>query len=130
MAVLFLDLDRFKTINDSLGHDKGDQVLTTVSSRLVACMRDGDTVARLGGDEFVILLNNLTREEDAATIASKIIACFQQPLAVNDHELYITASIGISLYPQDGDDGNALLKNADTAMYRAKDTGRNSFAVL
>ena len=129
MAVLFLDLDRFKTINDSLGHDTGDQVLTAVSSRLSACVRDGDTIARLGGDEFIILLNNLSREEDAATIASKIIGCFQQPVEVNGHELYITASIGISLYPQDGTDGNPLLKNADTAMYRAKDSGRNTFTL-
>jgi diguanylate cyclase (GGDEF)-like protein/PAS domain S-box-containing protein len=129
LAVLFLDLDRFKTINDSLGHDKGDRVLTIISTRLAGCVRDGDTIARLGGDEFIILLQDLSREEDAAIVAGKIISCLQQPLAVNGHELFITASIGISFYPQDGDDGNTLLKNADTAMYRAKESGRNAFAL-
>ncbi len=129
MAVLFLDLDRFKTINDSLGHDKGDQVLTIISTRLAGCVRDDDTIARLGGDEFIILLHDLSREEDAAIVAGKVISCLQHPLVVNGHELFITGSIGISFYPQDGEDGNTLLKNADTAMYRAKDTGRNTFAL-
>lgn len=129
LAVLFLDLDRFKTINDSLGHDKGDQVLTIIAARLTGCVRDGDTIARLGGDEFIILLQDLSREEDAVIVAGKFIDCLQQPLAVDGHELFVTTSIGISFYPQDGDDGNTLLKNADTAMYRAKASGRNTFAL-
>ena len=127
MAALLLDFDRFKNINDSLGHDIGDKVINQVALRLQASVRDGDTVARLGGDEFVIALADLAREEDIVEIAQKILNTVTQPLQVNGHELVLTTSIGISIYPQNGGNAKELLKNADAAMYRAKDAGGNSF---
>ncbi len=127
LAVLFLDLDRFKHINDSLGHPVGDALLRAVAVRLKELVRDEDTVARLGGDEFVILLEDLVRSEDAALIADKSILLFKQPFRLEDQELHITTSIGVSVYPDDGEDVAGLIRNADAAMYRAKESGRNTF---
>jgi diguanylate cyclase (GGDEF)-like protein/PAS domain S-box-containing protein len=131
-AVLFLDLDRFKFINDSLGHSMGDRLLQVVAERLSACVREGDTVARLGGDEFVIILEDMVRPRDAALLAQKMLDRFTLPFRVEDpvtgtQEFYFTASIGISLYPGDGEDAQTLLKNADVAMYRAKEHGGNNY---
>ncbi len=126
-AVMFLDLDQFKFINDSLGHDAGDRLLVEVAGRLRDTVRHGDTVARLGGDEFVIVLDGIEREEDAASIARKVLDGLQPSFIEQEHELYISASLGVALYPRDGGDAAMLLKNADVAMYRAKDEGRNNF---
>jgi len=127
LAVLFLDIDRFKNINDTLGHDIGDQLLQDMSQRLRSCLRDGDTVARFGGDEFVVLLDDLGSVTDVTGIAQKIIEILKPPFIVGDATLHVTASIGVSLFPNDGEDSGTLLKNADTAMYRAKDLGRNNY---
>ncbi len=127
LAVMFLDLDRFKLVNDTLGHDVGDQLLKGVSTRLTECVRDGDTVARLGGDEFVIMLNDIARKRDVIHMAEKIIKALGIPFSLGSQEFVATTSIGVSLYPTDGDDPHVLLKNADTAMYRAKESGRNNF---
>jgi diguanylate cyclase (GGDEF)-like protein len=125
MALLFLDLDRFKLINDSLGHATGDQLLRVISRRLSSCIRDEDTVARLGGDEFMVLLPRISGSSDAGRIGRKIIDCLVEPVSCNGHELHITTSIGISVYPYDGRDAETLVKNADISMYRAKELGRN-----
>ncbi|MDH5190167.1 MAG: EAL domain-containing protein [Gammaproteobacteria bacterium] len=127
VGVMFLDLDRFKTINDTLGHDVGDTLLKEISSRLLQCVRDGDTVARLGGDEFAIILNDMASEEDVSPFAQKIIQELNTPFLIHEHELFITTSIGICVYPEDGEDAKILLKKADTAMYRAKNMGRNNY---
>jgi diguanylate cyclase (GGDEF)-like protein/PAS domain S-box-containing protein len=127
VAVLFLDLDQFKFVNDSLGHEVGDRLLIAVAERLRNAVRQGDTVARQGGDEFVVVLADIERLEDAADVARKLLAAMQPPLVIDGHELFVTASIGISLFPQDGTDVPTLLRHADMAMYRAKDEGRNSF---
>jgi len=127
VVVLLLDLDRFKNINDTLGHDVGDGVLQAVAERISACVRDGDTVARLGGDEFVLLLSNITEDRDIPPIAEKVLDAVEKPVVWEGRELFVTASIGISRYPRDGKDAQALLKNADTAMYRAKEQGKNNF---
>jgi diguanylate cyclase (GGDEF)-like protein/PAS domain S-box-containing protein len=127
LAVLFLDLDRFKTINDSLGHAAGDSLLQSVSKRLLASIRRSDTVSRQGGDEFVILLSEITHPEDAATSARQILHSLSAPHSVGGQDLHVLGSIGISLYPEDGQDAEALIKNADTAMYHAKENGRNNF---
>ncbi|MBH3389744.1 EAL domain-containing protein [Pseudomonas putida] len=124
-AVLFLDLDRFKHINDSLGHPVGDLLLKGIAQRLKEQVRDVDTVARLGGDEFIILLPGLHKPSDASTIANKLLACFVAPFQAGEHEFFTSASIGISLYPQDGTDVATLIRNADAAMYRSKAKGRN-----
>jgi diguanylate cyclase (GGDEF)-like protein len=124
-ALLFLDLDRFKIINDSLGHAVGDQLLRVIARRLNNCVRDEDTVARLGGDEFMILLPRISGSADAGRIAKKIIECLVDPISCNGHELHITTSIGISIYPYDGTDAETLIKHADISMYRAKELGRN-----
>lgn len=126
-AVLYLDLDNFKEINDSLGHAAGDQLLKAVPRRLKSCLRESDTIARIGGDEYNILLPHANHEEDIVTIAGKIISTFQQPFMIDNHSLHISTSIGISLYPSDGADAETLLKNADAAMYIAKKQGRNNF---
>ncbi len=125
-AILFLDLDRFKAINDSLGHNVGDELLSTVASRLAGCLRDGDTAARIGGDEFTILCQDVARVEDLAIIVDKILSAFRQPIVIQNHEINISTSIGISLYPTDGQDAETLIKHADLAMYRAKSRGRNT----
>ena len=130
LAVLFLDLDRFKIINDSLGHNIGDQLLQAVAARIDACVRDSDTVARLGGDEFTILLPRLSRSEDAAPVAAKIIEAVRYPFHIEGREFFITTSIGISVYPEDGSDAESLIKNADTAMYQAKELGRDNYQLF
>ena len=127
LAVIFLDLDRFKYINDSLGHAIGDKLLQSVSKRLLASVRASDTVSRQGGDEFVILLSEITYPEDAATSAKKILLSLSAPHSIGGHDLQINASIGISVYPEDGENAETLIKNADMAMYHAKENGRNNF---
>ncbi len=125
LALLFLDLDRFKIINDSLGHAVGDQLLRVISRRLKSCLREGDTIARLGGDEFMVLLPDIKSASDAGRIGSKIIKSLTDSISCNGHELHITTSVGISVYPFDGADADTLVKHADISMYRAKDIGRN-----
>jgi diguanylate cyclase (GGDEF)-like protein/PAS domain S-box-containing protein len=127
VAVLFLDLDRFKIINDTLGHDVGDGLLVEVAARLQRQCRQSDTVARLGGDEFVFVLEAIGRRHDAAVVAAKIMNAMAEPVVVDHHELMISTSIGIALYPDDAGDGEELLKCADMALYAAKETGRNTF---
>ncbi len=127
LALLTLDLDRFKLVNDSLGHEIGDRLLLEVGRRLVACVRDGDTVARLGGDEFSIILADAATPEKVAPIAEKLLEAVAQPFEVEGHPLFVTTSIGVSLCPRDGFEADSLRKDADTALYRAKDLGRNGF---
>jgi len=127
VAVLFIDLDRFKNINDSLGHDVGDQVIIEAARRLSASVRAGDTVARLGGDEFVVVLNEVGRRDDVVTVSRKILDAVAEPMQLRGHELYLSSSIGISLYAQDGHDSTTLLKNADAAMYQAKQDGKGRY---
>jgi len=139
LAMLFLDLDRFKRINDTLGHSVGDRLLQAVSERLKKCLRSTDTiargdplaqsdsVARLGGDEFIVTISDIARGEDAARIARRIIESMAEPFKLEEHEVFVTGSIGISLFPHDGADVETLLKNADSAMYHAKDAGRGNY---
>ncbi|MGA2189671.1 MAG: EAL domain-containing protein [Steroidobacteraceae bacterium] len=127
MAILYLDLDRFKHINDSLGHSVGDRLLQSVAMRLSESVRTSDTVCRLGGDEFVILLSEVAHAHDAATCADKLLQAIRVPFVMDEHELHVTASIGIVIYPGDGVEVEALLKNADSAMYEAKDRGRDNY---
>ena len=127
LALLFLDLDRFKTVNDTLGHPIGDQLLLEVSKRMGKIIRAGDTLARLGGDEFILLLEEETSAQHAAVVARKLIDLFSQPMVIGQHDLVITASIGITLYPNDGDDPDILIRHADRAMYEAKQQGRNTY---
>jgi diguanylate cyclase (GGDEF)-like protein/PAS domain S-box-containing protein len=127
LAVLFMDLDNFKHINDSLGHETGDKLLQSLAPRLSACVRSSDTVSRLGGDEFVLLVSQDKNAEDAALTANKLLAVVAQSHVIDKHELHVTTSIGISVYPADGQDAETLIKNADTAMYHAKEIGRNNY---
>ena len=127
LAVLFLDVDRFKHINDSLGHDVGDRLLQSVAQRLLGCVRKWDTVSRQGGDEFVILLSEVTRAQDAAVSAEKILMALSTPHRIDRHDLHVTASIGIVIYPDDGTEAETLMKHADFAMYHAKDSGRSNY---
>ena len=127
LAVLFVDVDRFKHINDSLGHVIGDQLLLSIAERLVASVRGSDTVSRQGGDEFVILLSSIAHADDAALSANKILTALGMPHHVRDHDLQITISMGIGVYPDDGTDAETLVKNADIAMLNAKDNGRNNY---
>jgi len=127
VAVLFLDLDGFKHVNDSLGHPIGDKLLQSVARRLVASVRDSDTVSRQGGDEFIVLLSEVGRPEDAAVTARRMLQSVGDPHPIDQHDLHITASIGVSVYPDDGLDAETLIKNADTAMYQAKENGRQSY---
>ncbi len=127
LAVLFLDLDRFKHVNDSLGHSVGDQMLDKVATRLSQVLRAEDTLARMGGDEFVVLMENVHHERDAALLADKLIQTLSQAIEINGVPLYLTTSIGISLYPQDAETAETLISNADAAMYRAKESGRNTY---
>jgi diguanylate cyclase (GGDEF)-like protein len=126
MAILFIDLDRFKTINDSLGHDIGDRLLQAVAQRMSGCLREADTISRLGGDEFVVLLPE-TGAQGAAHVAQNILERAVGPYDIAGNQLNITSSIGISLYPHDGLDAETLIKNADTAMYHAKDNGAATY---
>jgi diguanylate cyclase (GGDEF)-like protein len=126
-AVLFIDLDRFKLINDTLGHHVGDRLITEVGRRIKQCVRGGDTVGRVSGDEFGVVLTDLAHADDAAIVAQKILDRLARPFDLGGNEAYVTASIGISVFPADGDDAETLLKNADMAMYRAKELTRNAY---
>ena len=127
LAVLFIDLDRFKNVNDTLGHHVGDELLQKVAGQLSARLREGDTLARLGGDEFIVLLEGIDGEYGATQVAEKLMTMFDQPFTVAGHELFVTCSVGISLYPDDALDLNMLIRNADVAMYQAKARGRNGY---
>ncbi|TXG93496.1 MAG: EAL domain-containing protein, partial [Rhodocyclaceae bacterium] len=127
LAVIFIDLDRFKVINDTLGHHVGDLLLIEVANRLSACVRESDIVARLGGDEFVVTLTSLANDMDAALVAKKIVATLGDTYEIDGKQLHTTPSVGISLFPANGEDVDTLMKNADTAMYHAKEKGRNNF---
>lgn len=127
VAVLFIDLDRFKNVNDSLGHRVGDELLRMIGRRLGMALRKGDFLARLGGDEFTVLLEDLNDADGAAQVADKLLEVIQQPFWVHGHAVHVSASIGLSIFPDDGDDPDTLLKNADVAMYRAKDAGKNVY---
>src|SRR5881396_3135071 len=127
IAVVFMDLDHFKFVNDSLGHSTGDKLLKAMGDRLRSVLREGDTVGRVGGDEFVLILNDQSNEEVIFRAMQRITAKVAEPITLDGKELYVTCSAGISLYPQDGRDVDTLLKNADAAMYRAKEHGRSNF---
>jgi len=127
VAIMFIDLDRFKHINDTLGHNAGDTLLQEVATRLERCTREQDTVARFGGDEFTILLEGVNHANDVVIVANKIIRSISYPIRIHDQELYVTPSIGITMYPDDADSVEQLMKHADSAMYRAKEEGRNGF---
>lgn len=127
LALLYLDLDGFKRINDTLGHPVGDQLLQSVARRLLGCVRDVDTVSRQGGDEFAVLLSEVRRPDDASTLAEKILQALARTHCINAHELRVTTSIGVSVYPGDGLEAESLIRNADAAMYQAKKNGRHRF---
>jgi diguanylate cyclase (GGDEF)-like protein/PAS domain S-box-containing protein len=127
VALMFIDLDRFKVINDTLGHHVGDELLIEVGKRLLSCVRESDMVARLGGDEFVVMLTGMDHSSSAAMIAEKVLVSIGESYAVGPHILYTSPSIGIAIYPMDGNDSESLMKNADAAMYHAKNAGRNNF---
>jgi|KBSMisStandDraft_5_1062788.scaffolds.fasta_scaffold08315_2 diguanylate cyclase (GGDEF)-like protein/PAS domain S-box-containing protein len=127
VAILFLDLDGFKHINDSLGHPTGDKLLQSIAKRLVECVRGSDTVSRQGGDEFVVLLSEVERSEDTAITARRMLQAVAESHSIDQHDLHVTTSIGVSVYPDDGLDAETLIKNADTAMYQAKENGRQSY---
>jgi len=127
VAVMFLDLDRFKVVNDTVGHTFGDQLLQAVAERLTGLLRDGDTVARMGGDEFTVLLPDIVGVEDATEIAERAIEACRQPWNIDGQEFHVSTSIGIAIYPGDGEDAESLIRNADTAMYRAKELGRDNY---
>ncbi len=126
-AVMFVDLDGFKEVNDTLGHDAGDQVLKQVAQRLLSCGRETDTVAREGGDEFLFIANGLQTSEDATKIARKIVQCMSQPFSLGDQQPVVSASVGIALFPKDGSDAEDLIKLADRAMYEVKAAGKNAY---
>jgi diguanylate cyclase (GGDEF)-like protein len=127
LAVLYVDLDNFKDINDSFGHSVGDQLLQSAARRLERCIRHSDTVSRQGGDEFVVLLSEVESAQDAACVSEKLIKAMAKPHLIDGHELKVTLSIGVSLFPDDAGDAETLLTNADTAMYHAKRLGRNNY---
>jgi len=127
LAVMMLDLDRFKTVNDTFGHGIGDEVLKAAGGRLIALVRRSDTVARMGGDEFVVLLPQIAKTEDAVRVAQKILETFREPFVVDAFQICITTSVGIAVYPEDGEDIETLFRNADTAMYWAKEQGRDNY---
>lgn len=127
VALMYLDVDKFKDINDSLGHSVGDRLLQSVAERLQACVRHSDTVSRHGGDEFVVLLAEVEAVQDADLIAEKLIKAIAEPHLIDGHRLHVTLSIGMSLYPDDGKDFEEILTHADTAMYHAKRSGRNNY---
>jgi diguanylate cyclase (GGDEF)-like protein len=127
VALLFIDLDNFKSINDSLGHIVGDALLKATSVRLIECLRDTDTLSRQGGDEFLIVLNDMRDTESISLVAEKLLSRLSEPFEIELHEFSISLSIGIAVYPTDGGDFDTLLKQADTAMYQAKESGRNTY---
>lgn len=127
VALMFIDLDRFKAINDTLGHAAGDRLLVSVAERLRACVREADTIARLGGDEFTVILENVTNVEGVAVVAQKILNAMARPFLLHGRELFVTPSIGITVYPRDDAQVDGLLRNADSAMYKAKEQGRNTY---
>ena len=127
IAILFIDLDHFKKINDTLGHHLGDKLLQQVANHLKNCVRESDSVARLGGDEFVICLSNLFKGSDASIVAKHILDVLTMPFQIEAHELHVTCSIGICIYPTDGMDEPTLMRNADAAMYSSKEQGRNNY---
>ncbi len=129
-ALLLLDLDRFKTINDTLGHAAGDKLLIEVAKRLQSRRRDGDTIARLGGDEFVFVISLLRHKEDAAVVAEQILDVLKPPIQIAEFDLHVSASIGIAIFPDDGEEATSLLKSADVALYRAKELGRNNYQIF
>ncbi len=127
VAVLFVDLDRFKKVNDTLGHNAGDKLLQKAAQRLTACMRNTDTVARLGGDEFTVILPDLHNTHNTELVARKILECLAEPFVIDGAEIFVTGTLGITVFPDDGEDAETLLKYADTAMYKGKEGGRNTF---
>ena len=130
MAVMFIDLDGFKEVNDTLGHDAGDYVLKQVASRLISCVRASDTVARVGGDEFLIIANGIHVPHNAVQIAEKVIGIVSRPIDLSGGQAVVGSSIGIALCPNDGQDMDKLIKQADDAMYRIKKTGKNGFCFI
>jgi diguanylate cyclase (GGDEF)-like protein/PAS domain S-box-containing protein len=128
LAVAFVDLDHFKLVNDNLGHSQGDLLLREVSQRIAGVLREGDTAARQGGDEFVVLLPDLVGEQDGYPVLRRVQQALAEPILIDGHSFYVTCSIGVSLYPRDGNDAETLLRNADMAMYRAKEAGRNAIS--
>ena len=129
VGVMYLDLDGFKFVNDSMGHAMGDALLQNVAQRLRECVRETDTVIRLGGDEFMLLLADLESARDAETVARKVVGSFARPFAIEERELFVTLSVGVAVYPDDSTDKETLIKNADIAMYRAKDLGKNNYQI-
>lgn len=127
LAVLFVDLDGFKEVNDRYGHDAGDALLKEIAVRLRASLREGDVIGRIGGDEFVVLIEEYAEVAHLTMVAQKILDTVARPVTVRGHECRVTSSVGISVYPQDGKDSQALLRSADSAMYRAKEQGKNRF---
>jgi diguanylate cyclase (GGDEF)-like protein len=127
LAVMLLDLDHFKDVNDTLGHSVGDRLLQAVGERLTSLLRRSDTIARMGGDEFMLILPEVSRVEGTAKVAEKILEAFRKPFVFDGHALQITTSIGIAIYPNDGEDADTLVKNADIAMYRVKARGRDNY---
>jgi diguanylate cyclase (GGDEF)-like protein len=129
-ALLYVDLDRFKHINDSLGHAIGDKLLQTVARRLLGCVRSTDTVSRQGGDEFVVLLPDIIHIKDAVTCAEKVLGALEAPYQIGEHELRLSASVGVAIFPDDAMEAEALLRCADSAMYQAKYHGRNNYKLF
>jgi diguanylate cyclase (GGDEF)-like protein len=130
VGLIFFDLDGFKDVNDTLGHDVGDQLLCEVAGRLRECVRESDSLCRLGGDEFTVIIENAMLPADAIRAAERIVQALATPFQLSGHEVKTTASIGIAMYPDDGAESTTLIKNADVAMYRAKQSGRNRFQVF
>jgi diguanylate cyclase (GGDEF)-like protein len=129
MAVVYVDLDGFKQVNDTLGHDIGDALLKMVAGRLAAMVREEDTLARMGGDEFIIILTDINRPDSAATVASKVLQVVAQPYSIDGHTVHITTSAGVGIYPVHGEDANTLIKSADLALYEAKHAGKNVYRI-
>ncbi len=127
LAVMFLDLDRFKVVNDTLGHAMGDRLLQTVAHRLESCLRPGDTLSRFGGDEFTLLLPGPSSKEDARIVAKKVLQTLKAPIMLGEHEVFVGASIGIAMYPEAGETLEQLIQNADIAMYHVKERGKDSY---
>jgi len=129
LGVLFVDLDAFKMVNDTMGHDQGDELLKEVAKRLAASVRSDDTVCRVGGDEFILMVQNISNPEDIVKIANKVVACFEEPYKLKGQDFFVTSSIGVAMYPIDGDNVDTLIKNADIAMYKAKESGKNQYVM-